>query len=160
RFPKPSRATSAWHTGFTSTHPTLCSSRGPIFSAVTTHASRAPRPRRAPSAYLNASPRCWNQSRRRALPRKGTSPKDSFSVRRMRRHLRPALPPLLGRLVSLSVACHSTPPPAPPPPPPPQVVKAPPPPPPPPPKCESIDEACRAKADTRARIQKTGWSFV
>ena len=47
------------------------------------------------------------------------------------------------------------PPPAPPPPPPP-VVEAPPP----PPKCEKIEEACVAAAETRARVPQIGWQFA
>jgi hypothetical protein len=57
------------------------------------------------------------------------------------------------------VGCHAAvavPPPEPPPPPPP-VVEAPPPP---PPKCEKIEEACVALAETRARIAQIGWQFA
>jgi hypothetical protein len=58
--------------------------------------------------------------------------------------------------VILAVGCTKPPPPKPPPPPP--VVEEPPPPPPPPPKCESMEEACIAKPDTRARITTSGWT--
>jgi hypothetical protein len=54
------------------------------------------------------------------------------------------------------LGCHSAPPPAPPPPPPPPVVEAPPP----PPKCESPEEGCVARADTRARIKQVGWEIA
>jgi hypothetical protein len=58
--------------------------------------------------------------------------------------------------VLLAVGCTKPPPPKPPPSPP--AVEEPPPPPPPPPKCESMDEACVAKPDTRARITTSGWT--
>jgi hypothetical protein len=57
------------------------------------------------------------------------------------------------------VGCHAAvplPPPVEPPPPPPPVVEAPPP----PPKCEKIEEACVAAAETRARIGQIGWQFA
>jgi hypothetical protein len=60
-------------------------------------------------------------------------------------------------LVIGCAGCQSAaplPPPAPPPPPPP-VVEAPP-----PPKCEKVEEACVAGADTRARIAQVGWQFA
>src|SRR5687767_241600 len=50
-------------------------------------------------------------------------------------------------------AATPLPPPAPPPPPPP-VVEAP------PPKCEKVEEACVAGAETRARIGQVGWQFA
>ncbi len=39
-------------------------------------------------------------------------------------------------------------------------VAEPTPPPPPPPKCESAEEACRAKAGTRANVRSVGWDFA
>jgi hypothetical protein len=55
------------------------------------------------------------------------------------------------------VGCHAAvpPPPPEPPPPPPPVVEAPP-----PPKCEKVEEACVAGAETRARIGQVGWQFA
>ena len=56
------------------------------------------------------------------------------------------------------VGCHAAappPPPEPPPPPPPPIVEAPP-----PPKCEKVEEACVAGAETRARVGQVGWQFA
>jgi hypothetical protein len=54
------------------------------------------------------------------------------------------------------VACSAAvPPPPPASPPPPPVVEAPP-----PPKCEKVEEACVADAETRARIGQVGWRFA
>lgn len=71
----------------------------------------------------------------------------------------------LGVAVALTVAACSEPPPKPPPPPPPEPAE---PEPPPPPKCESIDEACEADADTTLPIPGTdlvftapeGWTYA
>jgi hypothetical protein len=54
-----------------------------------------------------------------------------------------------------SVSCHHAPPP-PPPPRPPQAAPEPPP----PPKCETPEEACVARNDTRASIRDAGWDFA
>ena len=57
-----------------------------------------------------------------------------------------------------AIGCAGTPPPPPEPPPPPPpapVVEAPP-----PPKCEKVEEACVAGAETRARIGQIGWQFA
>jgi len=56
------------------------------------------------------------------------------------------------------VGCHAAAPPPPPespPPPPPPIVEAPP-----PPKCEKVEEACVAGAETRARVGQVGWQFA
>ncbi len=70
-------------------------------------------------------------------------------------------------IVFVLAGCHHAPPPQapppPPPPPPPPVVVAPP-----PPKCEKPDEACVARADTRARVPRValqvappeGWTYA
>jgi len=62
---------------------------------------------------------------------------------------------------ALAVACHRAPPAAPPPPPPAAPTAEPaPPPPPPPPKCESMEEGCKAAADTELAVPDAGLSFV
>src|SRR4051794_7330483 len=61
-------------------------------------------------------------------------------------------------LIVACIGCHAAappPPPEPPLPPPPAVVEAPP-----PPKCEKVEEACVAGAETRARIGQVGWHFA
>jgi hypothetical protein len=62
-------------------------------------------------------------------------------------------------LAAAAAACGSKPPPPAPAP----VVVAPaprPPPPPPPPKCESLDEGCKATADTKLTVLTSGYAFV
>ena len=64
---------------------------------------------------------------------------------------------VMGHVMWATAACSSPPTP---PPPPPKVEKEPEPPPPPPPKCEAIKEACKASADTTARIPGTHYELA
>ena len=62
---------------------------------------------------------------------------------------------------ALALACRSRPPVEPPKPPPPAATAEPaPPPPPPPPKCESLEESCKAAADTVLELPEAGLSFT